>query len=208
LTVTGARAELERYAADQQLSIETVHDRESAAAALVNKNRGVAEVVVPPRSRLIGETVRPGLVVAGSDLLVLGVQRQGRDRGATDTTLKVGDTLLLEGRWSTLDDRAADADVLVVDSPELIRRQGVALGPRFKIALVVLVVMFVLLATSIVPAAMAALLAAGAMILSRVLSVEQAYRRIPWTTVLLVAEMLPMLTAIKKSGARDLVAGG
>jgi di/tricarboxylate transporter len=44
------------------------------------------------------------------------------------------------------------------------------------------------------------------MILLRVLSVEQAYRRIPWTTVL-VAGMLPMSTAIKKSGAGDLVPG-
>ncbi len=151
--------------------------------------------------------MRPGLVVAGSDLLILGVLRQGRDRGATETVLKVGDTVLLEGRWASLDDRAGDADVLVVDSPELIRRQGVPLGPRSKIAIGVLVAMFVLLATSVVPAAMAALLAAGAMIVLRVLSVEQAYRRIPWTTVLLVAGMLPMSTAIKSSGAGDLVAG-
>ena len=207
LTVTGARPDIERFAADQQLSIEAVHDREAAAAALVNKEQGVAEVVIPPRSRLIGETVRPGLVVAGSELLILGVQRQGRDRGAAETTLKVGDTLLIEGRWSSLDERAGDADVLVVDSPELIRRQGVPLGPRSKIALAVLGAMFALLATSIVPAAMAALLAAGAMIVLRVLTVEQAYRRISWSTVLLIAGMLPMSTAIKNSGAGDLVAG-
>ena len=54
---------------------------------------------------------------------------------------------------------------------------------------------------------MAALLAAGAMIVLRVLTVEQAYRRISWTTVLLIAGMLPMSTAIKNSGAGDLVAG-
>ena len=207
LTVTGDPVEIKRYAADKQLNVEAVHNREAAAAALVNRDRGVAEVVIPPRSRLIGETVRSGLVVAGSDLLILGVLRQGRDRGATETVLKVGDTVLLEGRWASLDDRAGDADVLVVDSPELIRRQGVPLGPRSKIAIGVLVAMFVLLATSVVPAAMAALLAAGAMIVLRVLSVEQAYRRIPWTTVLLVAGMLPMSTAIKSSGAGDLVAG-
>ena len=97
--------------------------------------------------------------------------------------------------------------MLVVDSPELIRRQGVPLGSRSKIALAVLGAMFVLLATSIVPPAMAALLAAGAMIVLRVLTVEQAYRRISWTTVLLIAGMLPMSTAIKNSGAGDLVAG-
>ena len=61
--------------------------------------------------------------------------------------------------------------------------------------------MVVLLATGVVPAGVAALLAAGAMILLRVVTVEQAYRGISWTTVLLVAGMFPMSTAITESGA-------
>jgi len=66
--------------------------------------------------------------------------------------------------------------------------------------------MVVLLATGLVPAVVAALLAAGAMILLRVVTVQQAYRGISWTTVLLVAGMIPMATAVGKSGAGELVA--
>ncbi len=66
--------------------------------------------------------------------------------------------------------------------------------------------MVVLLATGIVPPVVAALLAAGSMIVLRVLTVQQAYRRISWTTVLLVAGIIPLSTAIRTSGAGDLVA--
>ncbi|GAA3617111.1 SLC13 family permease [Microlunatus ginsengisoli] len=207
LTVTGAVPIVERYAADQRLRIDDVRTREQTAAALVTKTSGVGEVIIPPRSRLIGEVVRPGRLVRDGSLVVLAVQRQGRDRGREKTVLQVGDTLLLEGSWSALDAGARDDDVLVIDSPELVRRQAVPLAARSGRALAILAVMVVLLATGVVPAAIAALLSAGAMIIFRVLTVQQAYRRIPWSTVLLVAGMIPMSTAISVSGAGQLVGG-
>ena len=98
---------------------------------------GVAEVVVPPRSGLIGETVFPGMVTDERR------PRRPRDpaegRGpAGETTLAVGDTLLLQGTWGALEDHLDDPDVLVVDDPALVRRQAVPLGPGAQQALVVL----------------------------------------------------------------------
>jgi di/tricarboxylate transporter len=66
--------------------------------------------------------------------------------------------------------------------------------------------MVVALATGVVPAAVAGLVAACAIILSRVLSVEQAYRGISWTTVVLVAGMIPLSTAMTQTGAAGLIA--
>jgi di/tricarboxylate transporter len=66
--------------------------------------------------------------------------------------------------------------------------------------------MVILLATGIVPSAVAGLLAASALVLLRVLTIEQAYRAITWTTVVLVAAMLPLSTAMTETGAADLVA--
>src|SRR6185295_11298749 len=60
-------------------------------------------------------------------------------------------------------------------------------GARSLEAVVVLGAMVVLLATGVVPAVIATMLAAGAMIVLRVVSVQQAYRGISWPTVLLVA---------------------
>lgn len=206
LTVVGDGDALRRFGDTNDLELQAVHRRGEVAQALINREGGVAEVVVPPRSRLVGEPVRPGRVVPGGPLVVLAVQRQGRDRGAADTDLRAGDVLLVEGPWAALDALADDADVLLVDSPELVRRQGVPLGPRSARAIGVLLVMVVLLATGVVPAVVATLLAAGAMIVLRVLTVQQAYRRISWTTVLLVAGIIPLSTAIRTSGAGELVA--
>jgi di/tricarboxylate transporter len=98
--------------------------------------------------------------------------------------------------------------VLVVDRPELVRRQAVPLGPGAKRATVVLAAMVVLLATGAVPPAVAGLLAAGAIVVSGVLSIEQAYRGIGWTTVILVAGMIPLSTAMTQSGAAGKLADG
>ena len=143
-------------------------------------------MVVPPRSGLIGETVFPGMVTESGDLVVLAVQRKGEERPG-ETKLAVGDSLLLQGTWRALEYHLEDPDVLVVDDPALVRRQAVPLGPGAKKTLVVLAGMVVLLATGAVPPAVAGLLAAGAIVLTGVLTVDEAYRGIAWTTVILVA---------------------
>ena len=64
--------------------------------------------------------------------------------------------------------------------------------------------MVVLLATGFVPPAVAGLLAAGAIVLSRIMTVDQAYRAIDWTTVILVGAMMPLSTAMVETGAAKL----
>ena len=172
-----------------------------APDALLTRAHGAAEVVIPPRSGLVGQAAYAGMVTESGDLVVLAVQRRGQEL-AGETTLAVGDTLLLQGSWGALDEHLDDADVLVVDRPELVRRQAVPLGPGARRALVVLAAMVVLLATGAVPPAVAGLLAAGALVVTGVLSIEQAYRGIGWTTVILVAGMIPLATAMTATGRR------
>ena len=120
--------------------------------------------------------------------------------------LAVRDTVLLEGSWAALEQRVSQPDVLAVDDPNLIRRQAVPLGPGAKRALAVLAAMVILLATGAVPPAAAGLLAAGAIVVSGVMTVDAAYRSVSWTTVVLVAGMLPLSTAMASTGAADQVA--
>ena len=166
---------------------------------LLTRQSGVAEIVIPPRSELVGDTVFPGMVTESGELVVLAVQRKGEEL-AGGTVLAVGDTLLLQGTWTALERRLDDSEVLVVDEPDAVRRQ-IPLGPGAKRALVVLGVMVVLLATGAVPPAVAGLLAAGAIVVGRVLTIEEAYRGISWTTVILVAGMFPLSTAMTETGA-------
>ena len=206
LAVVGDPAVADRFAADHGLSTEALLDGDDVADALFARRSGVVEVVIPPRSRLVGESVRPGLPLPAGEATVLAINRDGKKRRSGSDRLHVGDSVLLEGDWDVLDGLVASDGLLVVDRPDLVRRQAVPLGRGSKRALSVLAVMVLLLATGVVPAVVAALLAAGAMIVSGVLTVKQAYRRIEWTTVLLIAGMIPLSHAIRTSGASELVA--
>ena len=177
------------------------------ANALLTRRSGVVEVVIPPRSEVVGDTVFPGMATERGDLVVLAVQRRGADV-EEETALEVGDTLLLQGSWQALDERIDDPDLLLVDSPRAVRGQAVPLGFRAKEALAVLGGMVVLLATGAVPPAVAGLLAAGAVVLLHVLTPEQAYRGISWTTVVLVAGMISLSTAMTETGAAKQLADG
>ena len=182
---------------------------------LFNRRSGLAEVVIPPRSGLIGQTMFPGMITDSGDLIVLAVQRAGSPTDAVNSkagsggvALRPGDTMLLQGTWKALDLHLSDPDVLVVNSPELVRRQAVPLGPGAYQTIAVLAGMVILLATGFVPPAVAGLLAAGAIILSRILTVEQSYRAIDWTTVILVGALMPLSTAMVETGAAELMAEG
>jgi di/tricarboxylate transporter len=172
---------------------------------LYSRHSGVAEVVIPPRSGFVGDAVFPGMVTDSGDLVVLAVQRNG-EHVLRETVVEPGDTLLLRGSWDALSTQLADPDVLVVDAPHDVRRQAVPFGPGARRTTVILVVMVGLLATGAVPPAVASLLAAGALVLTRVVTLEQSYRAISWTTVVLVAGMIPLSTAMSSSGAAEKLA--
>lgn len=191
-----------------------LHERDSAVLAgggialtLFNRRSGLAEVVVPPRSELIGERFFPGMVTESGDLVVLGIQRQGQDLDAGEL-LAQGDTMLLQGSWAALDKRLEPAEVIVVNAPQDVRRQAVAMGEGSRTMVIILAAMVLMLATGIVPPAVAGLIAAGAVLLSGILNVEQLYRSINWTTVILVGAMMPLSTAMELTGAAQLLADG
>lgn len=181
---------------------------ETSTDALFDRYGGVAEIVIPPRSQMIGQAVFPGMVTDSGDLVVLAVQRQSEDLGTARTVLEAGDTLLLRGTWDALATNLQDPEVLVVDDPDAVRRQAVPFGPGARRVTVILAGMVALLATGVVPAAVAALLAAGALVVTRVLTIDQAYRAVSWTTVVLVAGMIPLSVAMASSGAADELADG
>ena len=174
-------------------------------AGLFTTASGLAEVVIPPRSPLIGGRLFPGMVTPSGNLVVLAIHRQHHDLAPGEPLAK-GDTLLLQGTWDALETHIAPPEALVVDSPELVRRQVVPMGRQALIALGIMAAMVILLATGLVPAAAAGLFAAGAILLFGILNPEEIYRSINWTTVILVGAMMPLSTAITQTGAAKLLA--
>lgn len=201
--VRGEQGIIDAFAASRGL----VQNADSTCG-LISSSFGVAEVVVPPRSDMIGVEAYPGMITESGALVVLAHQRPGRQARSGRVAIAAGDTLLLQGSWKSLDQHTVDHKVILVDSPDAVRRQAVPLGPGAIPALAVLAAMVVLLTTNLVPAPIAALLAAIAMVLLRVITPGQAHRSMAWQTLILVAGMIPLSTAITSTGTAAMIAEG
>jgi di/tricarboxylate transporter len=206
ILVRGEREPLGRWATEQHLALRSGDELGGVAETLFNKGSGLAEVVIPTRSKLVGQEVFPGMSARDGDLMVLAVQRGGEDLGTLPTKLAVGDHLLLQGTWQALDKHLADPQVMVVDSPDVVRRQAIPLGHRAWEAIAVLVALVVMLVGNWFPAALVAVICSVALVLLRVLTVPQAYKGIDWNTCILVGGMIPLATAMRKTGAAELLA--
>ncbi|MFE4198695.1 SLC13 family permease [Paenarthrobacter sp. NPDC056912] len=203
VVVRGGQTVIDAFAARHGLKQD-----DDATCGLISSSYGVAEVVVAPRSNLVGTEAYPGMVTESGTLVVLAHQHPGEPESAGRARISAGDRLLLQGTWSALDQHTVDHNVLLVDSPDTIRRQTVPLGPGAVPALIVMGAMVILLATNAIPAPVAALLAALAMVVLRVVTVQQAHRSMAWTTLILVAGMIPLSTAITSTGTAELLAEG
>jgi di/tricarboxylate transporter len=192
------------YAAAHALELHEASVEETARE-LINRRAGVVEAVIPPRSEFIGRTVFPGMLTRSGDLLIRAVQRRGENVSG-EVTLEAGDHVLVQGDWTAIDARQAMRGFLVVDRPEELRRQLVPLGVGARTMLAITAAMVVLIAAGLTPPVVAALLAAGAVLALGIVKVRDAFRSVNWTTVVLLAGMMPLSTALYETGAAQLVA--
>jgi di/tricarboxylate transporter len=168
---------------------------------------GMAEVLLTPRSRLLGQTLKEVRFRDRYQLGVVGIKRMGElvtptgeDPVLGDVTLRFGDTLLVQGPWEKVRHLERERrDFIVAMAP---REMSDALAPlgRAPVAVGIMVGMMVLLTLGLVPAVTAVLLAAVAMVLAGCVTVEDAYRSVNWESVVLIAGILPMATALEKTG--------
>ena len=204
ILVRGTAEAAGAFARERGLRVRAISGEE-AAGKLINRMAGVAEAVIPQRSELIGMRVFPGMVTKGGDMVVMAVQRRGEDL-LGESTLEVGDHVLIQGSWSALQRNEQRPGVLVVDRPDMVRRQLVPLGAGAKSVLAIVAAMVVAIATGLMAPAVATVLAAGAILVLGLVTVEDAFRAVNWTTVVLIAAMFPLSTALVDTGAAQLVA--
>jgi di/tricarboxylate transporter len=114
-------------------------------------------------------------------------------------------TFCCKERWKALDQYLSDPKVLVVDSPEVVQKQAVALGQGAYAAIAILLLLVILLAFDTVPPPIAAVICATLMLITGVLTLPQFYRGIDWNTCILIEAMIPPATATTKTGAAALI---
>ncbi len=205
LHVQGAPERVALLARDARMGIVPANEEQGE---LLPQELGMAEVLLTPRSRLIGQTLVNSRFRDKYRVTVLGVMRLGKlVTGPVGTIeLRFGDTLLVQGTWQSISLLSQEShDFVVVGQPAEMARARPA-ARRAPVALACMVGMLVLLAFNIVPNVVAVLLAAVLMVLTGCLSMEDAYKGMNWSSLILLAGMLPMATALQKSGGVQYVA--
>jgi di/tricarboxylate transporter len=167
---------------------------------------GLAAVLLPPDSRLEGQTLRETEFRTCHALQVVGLRRRGVIVPAfADQPLEPGDSLLVAGSWHSIARLQGDTrDFLVLSLPEELQDVAPA-RRRAPVALAILAGMVLLAAFDVVPVVAAVLLAALAAVFSGCLSMENSYSAISWSSLVLIAGMLPVADALESTGGVDLI---
>ncbi len=167
---------------------------------------GLAEIVIPPRSSLVGKTMREIKFRQNYRATVLAIYR-GRDavtEKLSDIPFQSGDVLLVHCSWEDLALLEADPDFIVItDYP----RHDLGMRPhKFKYAVFFFAVSLALILFMNMRLSIAFMVGAAGMILTGVLRIDEAYRSIDWRTVFLLAGLIPLGIAVEDSGTAAWIA--
>jgi di/tricarboxylate transporter len=171
---------------------------------------GMAEVIVPPTSDLVGQTLVDAKFGIRFGLVVVGLRRGivAHQGSLLDDALKTGDTLLLIGPWKDIERLKSDGhDLAIIKLPaeldEVLPAPGKAPQALFCLALVV-----GLMVSGLIPNVQAALIGCLLMGALGCVNLVSAYRSIDWKTLVLIVGMLPFSIALQRTGGVDLAADG
>jgi di/tricarboxylate transporter len=169
---------------------------------------GMAELILPATSELVGKTVLGAGFRARYGVTVIGLRRGGvaHERGLLNEALNVGDTLLVIGPWKKIEHlQSGGRDLVIMNLPAEIDERlpvpGKAAQALFCLALVV-----GLMVSGVIPNVHAALIGCLLMGLLGCVDLTSAYRSIDWKTIVLIVGMLPFSVALERTGGVDLAA--
>ena len=169
---------------------------------------GMAEVLVPPRSSLIGHSVVEARFRSVYDLAIIGLKRGAlpHDGPIAHERLQAGDTLLVVGPWRAIRRVQSDRHNLIAltmpaELDNVIEKPAMA-----PVAIAVLGLVVAMMAIGIVPNVLAALIGCLLLGLFGCVDMERAYTAIHWQTLLVIVGMLPFSIALQKTGGVHLAA--
>ena len=215
LFIMGDEEKIERFAQDYDL-------RKMKDVKIDFYDLGLTEIVVMPTSNFAGLRIGDANLRKRFGINVLGVKRGGSSSDGkvgkeyiTDnliaTKLHVGDMLLVQGEWTNLAHLTADTtNWVVLDQPEK-TADKVLLDYKAPVAAAIMLLMIAMMVFDFIPVApVTAVIIAGLLTVFAgcFRNVEAAYKTINWESIVLIAAMMPMSTALEKTGASALVSQG
>lgn len=206
LALLGSSEQFARFMEENRLTLKP--EMEVFFEALSSAKAGIAEIVIPPGSSLIGKTARDVWMRKTYGLSLLAIHR-GETQinlstgGVRNTPLRSGDALVVYTPWADLARLEKDRDFVIVTTeyPHEEPRTHKVRAALFFFALTLFLLLFTDLRLSV-----ALFTGALGMILSGVLSIEEAYKAVSWKSVFLLASLIPLGLAVESSGTAGWIA--
>jgi di/tricarboxylate transporter len=203
LILEGEPEALERAIAAAGLQLEG-QDRDMVVDTAAS-DIGVIEAVIGRDSILVGQNAGRIALHDRHGVNLLAVSRSGERLSVRlrDINFCPGDVIVLQGPLSTLPERVRDLGCLPLAERSL--RLGSA--RRGLIPLAILAVAMALTAAALLPVAIAFFGAAALIMMTGALPAREAYSRIEWPILIMIACLIPVSDAIRTTGGTDLIAG-
>ena len=198
----GSQDQVRRFA--RATGITVARDLAAFVEVLNPSRAGVSEVVIPPASSVAGRTIRQAGMRKRYGAHVLAIYRQEEiiRHDLSDTELQVGDTLVLHSFWDDLHRLTQERSfVVVTDYPYEVTRPHRVFHALAFFLLAIGLTLFTDLRLSL-----ALLTGAVGMILSGVITIDEAYRSVGWQSVFLLAGLLPLGLAVETTGTAAWIA--
>jgi di/tricarboxylate transporter len=179
------------------------HDPEAADAD--SDTVGVIEGVVTGDSMLIGTSPAQLNLRERFQIHLLAISRSGEriTQRLRSVRFQPGDVVVLQGRFDVLPDALKDLGILPLAEREL----ALGRGRKRWIPTLILGAAMIAVAFKLMPIAIAFFGASLALLLTKSLSLREAYEAIEWPILVLLGALIPVSEAVRTTGATDLIAG-
>lgn len=164
---------------------------------------GFAEVIIPPRSELIDQTIRQyGLRKRFAvEPLMLFSRGEQILSDFSDHQIIPGDTFIVHGLWENISDLKSSSNYVVATQ---IKEERIDQSKALVAALCFLGA--IVLALTGAPISLSFFTGAIVMVLTRVLTIQEAYQAIEWKVIFLLAGLIPLGVAMQKTGTAAFLA--
>ena len=202
LVLYGTEKNIQRLAGEEEMllkeSLEVFKD------TLSDENSGTVEAVVAPRSALLGRTLHEVKLADRFQVTPLAIHRHGRAlvTDISDVALGVGDAILFQGTWKRLKDLQNEKFLIFttpIDVEEMKPEKALLAGFWLVVALTMVIVFKIQLSVCLMTGALG-------MVVTRVLTIDEAYQSVDWRTIFLLAGLIPLGIATEKTGTAAWIA--
>jgi len=210
LTVKGDESAINHLMIRFNLAMQPIKFIEEALdQKIIDHEIGMAEVIIVPKSSFVGRRIRIGDYFKRFRIQLLGASRNNKPIKEEEIHVRAGDAFLIRGTWNNIESLVdLHKDLVLCGNPEGMAKNVPSLDWKSYIALGALLLMVGLMVFKIVPGAIAVLLSAGLVVLTGCVPIAKVYKGISWVSVVMIAAMIPMGTALQKTGVAQLAADG